>query len=277
MRVAVLSDIHGNMQALEAVMDDIKEYKCEKVFCLGDLAMAGPQPRMVIDYVQKQDNWTVIQGNTDKMIADFSSEIMETTKNNFPVMANALVDDVYYLEDERKEYLRNLPPQKFMTVDGVKVLLVHGSPRRNNEDILPNMPLKEVEEMLEGVDADLIFCGHTHIPAGYQTNKKQTVVNVGSVGNSFDVIRNKNKDSDVLETTKSNYLIIEGEYESKEYSSEISFQFIKIPYNIDKELEDEKLNIEKEDYRFELKEGMYRDMSRINDNFRRLGMDVDKI
>lgn len=182
MRVAVLSDIHGNMQALEAVMDDIKGYKCEKVFCLGDLAMAGPQPRMVIDYVQKQDNWIVIQGNTDKMIADFSPKIMETTKKIFPVMANALVDDVYYLEDERKEYLRNLPPQKFLTVEGVKILLVHGSPRRNNEDILPNMQLKEVEEMLEGVDVDLIFCGHTHIPAGYQTNKKQTVVNVGSVG-----------------------------------------------------------------------------------------------
>ena len=64
----------------------------------------------------------------------------------------------------------------------MKILLVHGSPRRNNEDILPNMPLKEVEDMLVGTDADLIFCGHTHVPAGYQTNSKQTVVNVGSVG-----------------------------------------------------------------------------------------------
>ena len=98
-----------------------------------------------------------------------------------------------------------------------------------------------------------------------------------SVGNPFDVIRNKNKDSNVLETTKSNYLIIEGEYGSKEYSSEISFQFIKVPYNIDKELEDEKMNIEMENYRFELKEGMYRDMTKINDIFRKLGIDVDKI
>ena len=44
------------------------------------------------------------------------------------------------------------------------------------------MPLKEIENMLAGTDADLIFCGHTHVPAGYQTNSKQTVVNVGSVG-----------------------------------------------------------------------------------------------
>lgn len=182
MKVAVLSDIHGNFQALESVMEDVKANNCEQVFCLGDLAMAGPQPRMVIDYVRKQNNWTVIQGNTDKMISDFSPEILQNVKNNFPVMANALADDVIFIEEDKKDYLRNLPAQKELTLEGVKVLLVHGSPRRNNEDILPDMPLKVIEEMLEGTDADLIFCGHTHVPAGYQTNKKQTVVNVGSVG-----------------------------------------------------------------------------------------------
>lgn len=182
MKVAVLSDIHGNFQALESVMEDVKANNCEQVFCLGDLAMAGPQPRMVIDYVRKQNNWTVIQGNTDKMIADFSPEILQNVKNNFPVMANALADDVIFIEEDKKDYLRNLPAQKELTLEGVKLLLVHGSPRRNNEDILPDMPLKLIEEMLEGTNADLIFCGHTHVPAGYQTNKKQTVVNVGSVG-----------------------------------------------------------------------------------------------
>ncbi len=182
MKIAVLSDIHGNFQALESVMKDIEENKCERVLCLGDLAMAGPQPRMVIDFVKKQTNWDVIQGNTDKMIAEFSKEILENTKKNFPVLANALMDDILYIEDVRKEYLKNLPPHKELEIEGVKILMVHGSPRRNNEDILPDMPLKTIEEILTGVDADLIFCGHTHIPCGYQTNKKQTVVNVGSVG-----------------------------------------------------------------------------------------------
>ena len=182
MKVAVLSDIHGNFQALESVVEDLKSNNCEKVLCLGDLAMAGPQPRMVIDYVRSQDNWEVIQGNTDKLISDFSPKIFEDVKKGFPVMANALADDVLFIEDDKKEYLRNLPPQKEIVIDGVKVLLVHGSPRRNNEDILPNMPLKDIEDMLINTNADLIFCGHTHVPAGYQTNSKQTVVNVGSVG-----------------------------------------------------------------------------------------------
>ena len=65
--------------------------------------------------------------------------------------------------------------------------------------------------------------------------------------------------------------------EDREYLSDISFQFIKVPYDIDRELEDENLNIEKENYRFELKQGMYRDMTRINENFKKLGIDVDKI
>lgn len=185
MKVAIISDIHGNFQALESVLDDMKSNHVEKVFCLGDLAMAGPQPRLIIELISKKNDWTVIQGNTDKMIADFSPEIMQNVKNVFPIMANALADDVYFIEDEMKDYLRNLPAQKELTVEGVNVLLVHGSPRRNNEDILPDLPIKKVEEMIESTDADVIFCGHTHIPCGYQTSKKQTVVNVGSVGRPF--------------------------------------------------------------------------------------------
>lgn len=182
MRAAIVSDIHANWQALEAVIEDIKKQGCERVLCLGDLAMAGPQPRMVIEFVRGQENWTVIQGNTDKLIGDFSPETVDKLKSVFPVMANALLDDVLILEQDKKEYLKNLPVQMNLEIEGVKILMVHGSPRRNNEDILPDMPLEQIEEMLQGVDADLVFCGHTHVPCGYQTNKKQTVVNVGSVG-----------------------------------------------------------------------------------------------
>ena len=182
MKIAILSDIHGNMQALESVLEDIRKNNCEKVLCLGDLAMAGPEPEKVIDFVKAQKNWIVIQGNTDKMIADFSPEILQNTERAFPVMAHALADDVLFLSDNAKAYLKNLPAQKELEIEGVKILMVHGSPRRNNEDILPDMPIEKIEEILKGVDANLIFCGHTHVPAGYQTSSKQTVVNVGSVG-----------------------------------------------------------------------------------------------
>lgn len=182
MKIAVISDIHGNMTALEPVVEDIKRNNCDKVLCLGDLAMAGPQPRAVIDYIRNQKDWVVIQGNTDKLISDFSPELFRDVQEKFPLMAQALADDVIFIEDDKKEYLHNLPPQKEIEVEGLKILLVHGSPRKNNEDILPGMKIEQIEEIIKGTDADIILCGHTHMPAGYQTSTKQTVINVGSVG-----------------------------------------------------------------------------------------------
>ena len=182
MKIAVISDIHANYQALEAVMKDIKKENCDRIFCLGDLAMAGPQPHMLIDFVRKQPDWIVIQGNTDKLIAEYTEQTYEDVKKMYPMMANALADDVKILEEDKKQYLGSLPPQYETEIDGVKILLVHGSPRKNNENIFPNMPVNEIEEMIKGIDADLIFCGHTHQPCGYQTSTKQTVVNAGSVG-----------------------------------------------------------------------------------------------
>ena len=74
MKIAVISDIHGNIDALNAVMDSIKEEECEKIFVLGDYAMAGPEPSKTVDWFFKNqfdEKFKIIQGNTDLMIADF--------------------------------------------------------------------------------------------------------------------------------------------------------------------------------------------------------------
>jgi len=187
MRIAVISDIHGNMQALEAVLEDIKKENCEKIFCLGDIAMAGPEPLKAVETIKKlydEGKLELIQGNTDEMIGNFA-DFGELVKSKFPVMGAALENDVKIIPHDLKEFLKNLPKQKELEIEGVKVLLVHGSPRKNDENISPDLPLEQVEEMLGGVDADVIFCGHTHISCGYQTSKKQTVVNDGSVGRPF--------------------------------------------------------------------------------------------
>ena len=188
MKIAVISDIHGNFNALEAVMADIEKEECEKVCVLGDYAMAGPEPAATIDwFFQKQfdSRFKMIQGNTDLMIADFNNELFEFIKNKAPIMAEALKNDVSILNPVQKDFLRNLPIQLQVEEEGVKILLVHGSPQKNNEDILPDTPINEVEAMLENVDADVVLCGHTHLPCGFQTSKKKTVVNVGSVGRPF--------------------------------------------------------------------------------------------
>ena len=182
MRVAIISDIHANLQALEAVLNDIKEQECEHIFCLGDLALAGPQPKETLDFIMAQENWTIIQGNTDRMIANYGPEVVDFLNAQYPVMANAIESDNQTLDDTYRAYLANLPPQLSIEIEECKILLVHGSPRSNMEDILPQMPLEAKEEMIYGTEEKLILCGHTHIPCGYQTNTNQTVVNVGSVG-----------------------------------------------------------------------------------------------
>ena len=220
MKIAVISDIHGNFDALEAVMNDIKNEECEKVYVLGDYAMAGPEPSTTVDWFFKKQfdkNFSMIQGNTDSMIANFSDEIYETIKNSAPIMAEALKNDVKTLNSIQKDFLKNLPIQLQLIEDGVKILLVHGSPRKNNEDILPDTPLEVVEEMLENVEADVVLCGHTHLPCGFQTSKKQTVVNVGSVGRPFT----ENPKSCYLKLTISNGKCL-FEHRFVDYNKELS-------------------------------------------------------
>jgi len=187
MKIAIISDIHGNIQALDAVLADIEKEKCENIYCLGDLAMAGPEPVKTTELIKKMKEegaLDLIQGNTDEMISDYD-KFGPIVKEKFPIMGSALEDDAKTMPDDLKKFLSNLPKQMDLKIEGVNVLLVHGSPRKNDENITPDLPIEKVEEIVKDAKADVILCGHTHIPCGYQTTNKQTVVNVGSVGRPF--------------------------------------------------------------------------------------------
>ena len=188
MKVAIISDIHGNIDALESVLKDIKEKNCQKIFCLGDIAMAGPEPTKTISKIKElmsSKDFYIIQGNTDKMLSVFSFDTQNKISKTNLVMASAYFSDSQLLSKEDKEFLSSLPERQKLELFGIKILLVHGSPRKNDENIYPNMEIDSVEEMIKGESADIIFCGHTHMPCGYQTNTEQTVVNAGSVGRPF--------------------------------------------------------------------------------------------
>lgn len=188
MKIAVISDIHGNLEALEAVLADIHEVGCEKIFMLGDYAMAGPDPKNTLDKIinmQFDKSIKMIQGNTDLMLANFNNELYNDLRSKAPVMAEALKNDFMLLNPIQKNFLKTLPIQLELEEEGVKILLVHGSPRKNNEDIHPDFTIEQIEEIIKDVLADVVLCGHTHIPCGYQTGTKKSVVNVGSVGRPF--------------------------------------------------------------------------------------------
>ena len=187
MKIAVLSDIHGNLNALEAVLDDINDQNIDRIFICGDLAMAGPEPVETMDKITeltKTKNIVIIQGNTDEMIIKSTGSPDDKFTPPNEIMAAALKYAQKVLRADQKEFLYELPVQVKEKVGNLEILFVHGSPRKNSEDISPDMDLEKVREMLGDATENIIFCGHTHMPVIYHTGKR-TVVNVGSVGRPF--------------------------------------------------------------------------------------------
>lgn len=278
MKIAIISDIHGNLEALKATLQDIKSRNVDKIFCLGDTIMKGVHNEQCIKLV-KDNCDIVLRGNCDR---HFSTEHTDLSK--FPEYEQKRIK---WMKDtiskENMQYLHNLPFSYEFYMSGSLVRIFHAMPKADNIVVLNVSSIQEKLEMFYPSEktisqniADVIIYGHIHHPY-LDTLYNKTLINVGSVGNSFDPIRNPNKDSNCMETTRATYLILEGEYGAKEYKQDISFQFIKVPYDIKKELEDEELNIEKENYRYEIQKGIYRNMKKINDSFKELGINSDEL
>ena len=168
MKIAIISDIHGNLDALTSVLSDIKSENCQKIFCLGDLAMAGPEPKETIKKIQEfmhSKDFYIIQGNTDNMLSVFSFEIQKEILKVNEVMASAYLADSQLLSQEEKDFLGSLKEKQEVELFGIKILLVHGSPRKNNENIYPNLSIEQVEEMIKDTNANVIFISSSIIYA----------------------------------------------------------------------------------------------------------------
>lgn len=222
MKIAVISDIHANKNAYDKVMEDIKNFNPDKIFCLGDLILAGYNPNYIGEKILELKetlgkNFEIIQGNTDKMVSNCTPEMILKTKEAFPCMGYSLEDDVKITDKKYLEFVKELPEKKQIEVNGLKIDLVHGSPRNQSENIYPNLALDEVEKMVEESNADLILCGHTHIPCGYSLNSGKTVINVGSVGRSMT----QNKKAVYLQLTIDKNAQFYVEHREIEYDNEL--------------------------------------------------------
>lgn len=278
MKIAIISDIHGNLEALKETLKDIEKRNVDKIICLGDIIMKGVHSKECIKLVREKCD-IVLRGNCDKYFSQEHKNIeqySEQEQKRIRWMQNTI-------SVEDRKYLYELPYSYEFYMSGSLVRLFHATPEADDEAVLNVDAIQTKIKMFQPSEktisqkvADVIIYGHIHHPYLDRLYNK-TLINVGSVGNSFDTIRNPQKDSCALETTRANYLILEGEFGSKQYNSEISYQFVRVPYNIEKELEDENLNIEKENYRFEILEGKYRNMEKVNTNFRKLGINPDEI
>ena len=184
-RIAIFSDMHGNSAATEAVLSAIDAMQPDEVFCLGDLVGYGARPNQVIDLVRERDIPTIM-GNYDDVGFDRDDcGCAYKSKDERERGQASLVWTRQAVDEERKGHLRTLLPELQREINGVRIRLVHGSPRRINEYLFEDRDPASLARIANGADADVLVFGHTHIPWSRDIGGVR-FVNTGSVGKPKD-------------------------------------------------------------------------------------------
>ncbi len=267
-KIAIISDIHGNLTALKTVLKDIKERDIKVIVCLGDIVAKGINVNECIRLVKDECD-IIIQGNCDRYY---------TTDHDIKVAKNLeekrIIWNKTLINEENKKFIRELPFSYEMMISGSLVRFFHARPDIDNETIISfddpltkSIMFKPSNKTISDKVADVVVFGHTHQHYLEKLYNK-TLCNCGSVGNPIDIIRDEKFDSSVFETINAHYLIIEGVINGG-YGNPLNFNFVRIPYDIDSELSMNENNIELDIYKKELYKGCYRDMKKIEVFFKK--------
>lgn len=189
-RIALISDIHGNATALEAVRTAVRASAPDFVAIAGDLVMNGPEPAAALDLVREfeREGALVVQGNTDIAVADFDYTAA------FPWFVDGGVPSPYVaaaqwahdqLSDEHLEYLRRLPAERRIWIGSTLVLITHASAGSQTDGLTASLDPAALLDRVSRTDARVIACGHTHMPEVRDLGWKM-IVNAGSAGYVFD-------------------------------------------------------------------------------------------
>jgi len=184
MRIAVISDIHGNLVSLETVLHVLDSEEIDDIVCLGDIAATGPQPRQVVERLRSR-KIPVIMGNADAWLINPSNEAEGDENARRIVELNLWCRK--QLTPPELEYISSLPPTQEAALGNLKMLCCHGSPQSNMDRILATTEIPNLQSMLSGVTAEIVACGHTHIQM-FRRYMNQVIINPGSVGMPYDVI-----------------------------------------------------------------------------------------
>jgi putative phosphoesterase len=235
MRIALFSDIHANLPALEACLASIEDHKPDAAYCLGDLVGYNIWPNEVINEIRKRRIPT-IAGNYDQGIGLMSNECGCAYKTDAEKEMGKI--SISYSNSivggEERSYLRTLPAHirvEFkLNNDALNLLLVHGSPRKINEYLFEDRDEKSMLRIMESADADIMCFGHTHKPYhriipsdGANISHYRHAVNIGSVG--------KPKDGD----PRGCYVILTiNEHSSIADAHAVNVDFVRFNYDIEK-------------------------------------------
>ncbi len=198
MKIALFSDIHANLPALEAFFKDVESRTPDCIYCLGDLVGYNIWPNEVIQEIRRRGIPT-IAGNYDFGIGRTSDDCGCAYKTD-EEKANGAISISFtneIVKDDERAYLRTLPAHikvEFqLNNDKLNLLLVHGSPRRINEYLFEDREEKSLMRIMHDADADIMCFGHTHKPyhriLNYSPDGQdhyRHAINIGSVGKPKD-------------------------------------------------------------------------------------------
>ena len=203
-KLAIFSDVHGNLGAFEAVLEDAQSQGATEYLCLGDQGNFGPQPAQALDALETLD-CQVVMGNTDERLLE------PRTLANFdnPSADTPLTVDIEQwcsaqLSDEHKAFVNTFEPHINLEFEGLHILAYHGSPKSFNNLIVPETDDETLDNYFEGFEADLYVGGHTHIQFSKRYHDKR-LMNPGSVGLSYVI----QKDGAALNFTVAEYALLD--------------------------------------------------------------------
>ena len=185
MRIALFSDIHANLPAFKAMLDDMDDQKPDAIYCLGDLVGYHIYPNEVIQEIRKRGIGT-LKGNHDQKV-----EKLITTPNSLQEPGKNYA--YHLISQENRDYLKTLPAhiklEYKLQSETLNLVFAHGSTRSIDEYVLIDTDEKYVLDMMQEAGADLLFVGHSHKPYHRilrDNDKFKHVVNLGSVGKPKD-------------------------------------------------------------------------------------------
>ena len=235
MKIAFFSDIHANLPALEAVLEDMAQQNPDFIYCLGDLVGYNVWANEVTTAIRNR-NIPTLAGNYDEGVGLHSDDCGCAYKSEEDkargVKSIAYTNQI--ISEENRAYLRTLPKHMQLVFgQGEKkmnLLMVHGSPRKVNEYLFEDRPEKSMLQLMEAANADIMLFGHTHKPyhrtLKYESSgliKYRHAINLGSVGKPKD---GNSRACYVLLTINENSSTLD--------APSINVEFMRVAYDIEK-------------------------------------------
>ena len=185
-KIAVLSDIHGNLTALEAVVKDLEQKQVTEVWILGDLLMPGPGTAEICQLLRSLEPTVFLRGNWDDLLLKGAQKKIPLTKPSYIYFTRLAQFTAARLEHKDLLWLKNAPLHMVKKVGPLKFSLSHNLPDLNyGQKLYPTNAQADFDEVLAGRDADVALYGHVHHQLLRYTTAEQLILNPGSIGEPF--------------------------------------------------------------------------------------------